>query len=170
MERSITSIGGKIFPAIGGNYKLSPEGGKESFDYRYNRSAVTGVALAAITATGQADFTFTVQTLKPEIVLDYIAIRINFLDAAAGTYNVSQLGIIVLTATLNNSDFDDPTSYVLPADMAHGRPLNFRVALTSARQFTLRSLIQAGDVARLSGITPGAGDTVNFFATVGYYL
>jgi len=112
--------------------------------------------------------TFTISSNTKLInIIDLIA-YVNFVDNGVGTYNVSDL----IALYVNTDQFGnlDPSSTTFPylSKQAQAGPYNILGNLNNANQITVTGIVYGADVARLTGITPGAADSLSSIITLVY--
>lgn len=164
MERSITNIGGKFFPAIG-NGNL-PQADSKKSELRYTAGTAT-VALVTLAGLASNTFLLPVAVNVPFVILQSVFLQCEFLDASpVAGFNCTQSAYLLIN---NVSNLDANAAFTAPL-LNSSLPLNIQVGVNAARQISIATFLNGGDVNRLAGVTPAASDNVTFRLTVSYLV
>jgi hypothetical protein len=155
-----TTIGGKRFPAFGLS-KLT----EETENNGILRFSSTTSDQALITLGGTASFTADLPTATSKKVVTLLScvVQAVFVDAS-GQWDVSEKCRFWADNPVNS---DGNQIVVFPGHFLY-LPLNLEVNTRSDGTIRIFAQVAGGDVQRLSGITPGAGDLVRFYISISY--
>lgn len=158
---------GKI--KIGDNYYPTPPQGKTELQ-QFSKSVFrigTWVDTGALITLG-ANYTTPVLIVsagsKKIITINWVNIKCQFIDSGAGRYNVSEAVVYGFNNLINL----DQNVLNIFTNSYNTQPLNLDMSLNDLNQISMYAGIDGGDVERLTGITPGAGDTVQFHVNICY--
>jgi hypothetical protein len=136
---------------------------------RFARTSSVGNPLISL-ATG-ASFTWNFQPVgnRRQILLTRIEAVGFFTDSApASTYIIKEyIDITIASSFIFNSD--DSNNLLYYFNLFHYEP-NMVLNVNSSNQIAFNFDIDGGTILAQTGVTPGAGDTFDFYVSIGYKL
>jgi len=157
-----------------GMFETPDRGGRLGFDLgkskniRWTYNQELNVAITALAGGAGATIALPIASNEKIITLQDIYCTCVFEDSGAGSYNVSEfVNFTFVTASIANSDANGV--YNFPSAKYSFNPLNLMVQVTAASTIEITVFINGGDILRATGITPGAGDTLDFDLQASYF-
>jgi hypothetical protein len=158
------NFGSRVFPALGQGKLKQGETAKNQL----RLSAQSGSApLIALNQTAQISTLINIVPGSGLIRIKDIIAFVEFADAGVAVYNVSERAKVYLSAA-NYGNLDTGGVFTpFLFNQSRGMPYDI-LAQVINNQITIGIDIYGGDVVNLTGITPGAADTILTQVTVFY--
>ncbi len=151
-------LGGSKFETPDSNGKL---GEIQTGLIRWYTELSTGNALTSL--NGSASKAFSWGVVAPNRFVEIVNFNVIalFIDSGVATYNVSSL-------VFQSWSFPRFSNTNIAYINSNNKPLNLLLEIDSSNNINTTVSINGGDVWRATGITPGVGDSVNFYLSVAY--